>query len=156
MEKDFEVILSQGESYTAEFMENPDLELPTEVCALANASGGKIYIGIQDDGYIVGTDTSNLARLRLQETINKVEPRLKVSIDVLDNVIVLSVPEGRQKPYSCPTGFYLRSGSYSQKLDRDSLVEFFQLEKQVPYDEIVRPDLPITERFNETAYKRYV
>jgi len=34
-------ILREGESYTVEFKESPDKELPSEVCAFANASGGK-------------------------------------------------------------------------------------------------------------------
>ena len=152
----FDIILSEGESYTVEFKESPDKELPTEVCAFANASGGKVYIGVHDKGYIVGTDTSNAARSRIQDTINKIEPHLNVSIEVVDNVILLTVPEGTHKPYSCPTGFYLRSGPNSQKLDRDSIIEFFQSEGRVRYDEIVRDDLPIDERFNEAAFRRYV
>jgi ATP-dependent DNA helicase RecG len=105
---------------------------------------------------VVGTDTSNAARSRIQDTINKIEPRLNVSIDVIDNVVVLTVPEGTHKPYSSPAGFYLRSGPNSQKLDRDSIVEFFQSEGRVRYDEIIRDDLPIDERFNEAAFKRYI
>ena len=156
MDSVLDVILSEGESYTVEFKESPDKELPSEVCAFANASGGKVYIGVHDKGYIVGTDTSNAARSRIQDTINKIEPRLNVSIDVLDNIVVLTVPKGTHKPYSCPAGFYLRSGPNSQKLDRDSIIEFFQNEGRVRYDEIVRDDLPIDERFNEVAYKRYI
>ena len=74
---------------------------------------------------------------------------------MVDNIVVLTVPEGTHKPYSCPTGFYLRSGPNSQKLDRDSIVEFFQSEGRVRYDEMVRDDLPIDERFDDAAYKRY-
>jgi len=146
-----EAILSEGESYTVEFKESPDKELPSEVCALANASGGRVFIGVDDSGRIVGTDTGNVARSRIQDTINKVEPRLNVSIEVLDRIIVLTVPDGTQKPYSCPAGFFLRSGPNSQKLDRDSIIEFFQGEGRIRYDEIVREDLPITEQFNEAA-----
>ncbi|MCL1874982.1 MAG: helix-turn-helix domain-containing protein [Synergistaceae bacterium] len=156
MVSNIDVILSEGESYTVEFKENPDKELPLEVCAFANASGGKVYIGVNDKGYVVGTDTSNNARSRIQDTINKIEPRLNVSINIIDSIIVLSVPEGTHKPYSCPAGFYMRSGPNSQKLDRDSIIEFFQNEGRVRYDEIVRDDLPINERFNEAAYKRYL
>ncbi|MCL1873171.1 MAG: putative DNA binding domain-containing protein [Clostridiales bacterium] len=156
MNNDLDIILSEGESYTVEFKESPDRELPSEVCAFANASGGKVYIGVHDEGYVVGTDTSNAARSRIQDTINKIEPRLSVSMDVLDNIIVLTVPEGTHKPYSCPAGFYLRSGPNSQKLDRDNIIEFFQNEGRVRYDEIIRDDLPIDERFNEAAYKRYL
>jgi len=151
-----ETILSEGESYTVEFKESPDKDISSEVCAFANASGGRIFVGVNDNGHIVGTDTSNVARSRIQDTINKVEPRLKVSLEVLDRVIVLTIPEGTQKPYSCPAGFFLRSGPNSQKLDRDSIIEFFQGEGRIRYDEIVREDLPIAEQFNETAYKRYI
>jgi len=156
MIKDFDVILSEGESYKIEFKESADKSLPSEVCAFANASGGRIFIGVNDSGKVVGTDVSNLARSRIQDTINQIEPRPKVNIDVYDNIIVITVFEGENKPYSCSKGFYLRSGPNSQKLERDSIIEFFQNEGRIRYDEIVREDLPISERFNETAYKRYI
>jgi len=154
--KDFDVILSEGESYTVEFKESADKSLPSEVCAFANASGGRIFIGVDDGGRVVGADVSNAARSRVQDTINQIDPRLNVNLEIVDNLIVLTVPEGTNKPYSCSKGFYLRSGPNSQKLERDSIIEFFQNEGRVRYDEIVREDLPITERFNEAAYRRYV
>ena len=149
-------ILSEGESYTVEFKESADKSLPSEVCAFANASGGRVFIGVDDRGRIVGTDVSNAARSRIQDSLNKIEPRLKVDIETIENIIVLTVPEGKRKPYSCPAGFYLRSGPNSQKLERNSIIEFFQTEERIRYDEIVREDLPITERFNEAAYRRYI
>ena len=156
MANDWDAILSEGESHTVEFKESPDKDLPSEVCAFANASGGKVYIGVHDDGYIVGTDTSNAARSRIQDTINKIEPRLNVSMNVLDKIVVLTIPEGTHKPYSCPTGFYLRSGPNSQKLDRDSIIELFQSEGRVRYDEIVRADLPVEGKFNEDAFRKFI
>lgn len=156
MIEDLAVILEEGESYKIEFKESPDKSLPSEVCAFANASGGRVFIGIDDNGKVTGTDVSNAARSRVQDTINQIEPRLKVEIAVWEKIIVVTVPEGAHKPYSCSRGFYLRSGPNSQKLERDSIIEFFQNEDKVRYDELVRDDLPIVERFNETAYKRYV
>lgn len=50
----------------------------------------------------------------------------------------------------------MRSGQNSQKLDRDSIIEFFQCEGRVRYDAITRRDLPITEQFNRAAYKQYI
>jgi ATP-dependent DNA helicase RecG len=156
MIRDLDVILSEGESYTVEFKENADKSLPSEVCAFANASGGRIFIGVDDNGRVVGTDVSNTARSRIQDTINKIEPRLKVDIKVQDNIIVVTIPEGTHKPYSCSNGFYLRSGPNSQKLARNNIIEFFQNEGRVRYDEIVRDDLPVTERLDKAAYERYV
>jgi len=151
-----EALLSEGESYTIEFKKSADKALPSEVCAFANASGGRVFIGADDEGRVVGTDVSNAARSRIQDTINKVEPRLNVCVDVLGKIIALTVLEGTHKPYSCPAGFYLCSGPNSQKLDRDNIIEFFQNEGRVRYDEIVRPDLPVDEGFDEVAYKRYI
>ena len=105
---DLPVILSEGESYTVEFKESADKSLPSEVCAFANASGVRVFIGVDDSGRIAGTDVSNTARSRIQDSLNKIEPRLKVDIKIHENIIVLTVPEGKHKPYSCPAGFYLR------------------------------------------------
>jgi len=154
--KDFDIILSKGESYTVEFKETVDKSIPNEVCAFANASGGRIFIGITDKGKVVGTDTSNVTRSRLQDTVNKIEPRLSVDITAHDNIMLVTVPEGTNKPYSCPNGFYLRSGPNSQKLERSSIVEFFQSEEQIHYDQIIRKDLPLYEKFNEKAYNAYI
>jgi ATP-dependent DNA helicase RecG len=115
-----------------------------------------VYIGISDDNRVVGTGTSNRVRSQIKDTINKIEPRLNVSLDVFDDIIVLTVPEEMQKPYSCPAGFYLRTGPNSQKLGRDSIIEFFQNEGRVRYDQILRADLPIAGRFNEAAYRRFM
>jgi len=156
MIKDLEVILSEGESYTIEFKESADKSIAAEVCAFANASGGRIFIGVSDNGKVVGTDTSNAVRSRLQDTINQIEPRLAVDITVHDNIMLITVPEGINKPYSCSKGFYLRSGPNSQKLDRSSIIEFFRHEEHIRYDEIVREDLSLNEKFNEKAYKHYI
>ncbi|MCL2325630.1 MAG: putative DNA binding domain-containing protein, partial [Proteobacteria bacterium] len=149
-------ILTEGESSCIEFKETADKSLASEVCAFANASGGRIFIGVGDDGQIVGTDTSNSARSRIQDTVNQIEPRLDVEVSVHENIVVVTVPEGTNKPYACAKGFFLRTGPNSQKLERDSIVEFFQNEEQVRYDEIVRKDLPVSDKFDESAYALYV
>ncbi|MDR0948723.1 MAG: putative DNA binding domain-containing protein [Lachnospiraceae bacterium] len=154
--RDFDIILSEGESYTVEFKESADKTLPSEVCAFANASGGRIFIGVSDDNRAVGTDTSNAARSRIQDTVNQIEPHLMVDVAVYDNIIVITVPEGSSKPYSCAKGFYLRSGPNSQKLSRGEIVAFFQSEGQIRYDTIVRSECPINKLFDEEAYNRYL
>lgn len=153
---DFEMILSKGEGYTVEFKETLDKSIPDEVCAFANASGGKIYIGISDNNKLVGTDTSNATRSRLQDSINKIEPRLAVKIGVIDNIIVIDVPEGVKKPYASPKGFFLRSGPNSQKLDRNGIVDFLQAEGQIIYDYMIDDKYPIDDHFNHDEYQRFI
>ena len=100
----------------------------------------------------------NRTRSQLQDTINKLNPRLSLEIEIHpeDKVMVVIVPEGTNKPYASPNGFFLRSGPNSQKLDRDSIIEFLQHEEYIQYDRIIRKDLPLYEKFNEKAYKAYI
>ncbi|MCL2718472.1 MAG: putative DNA binding domain-containing protein [Lachnospiraceae bacterium] len=156
MVNDLEMILYKGEGYTVEFKEAADKSIVDEACAFANASGGTIYVGINDKNEIVGTDTSNAARSRLQDTLNKIEPRIAVNINIHDTVIVIEIPEGKNKPYSSPNGFYLRSGPNSQKLDRNGIIDFLQTEGKVIYDYIVDDKYPINDNFNETEYQKFL
>ena len=126
MIKDLDMVLTEGEGYKAEFKKSPDKDLSTEVCAFLNASGGRIFIGINDEGKIVGTDTSNAARSKIQDTINQIEPCPNVALDVHDNIIVITVREGKDKPYMCSKGFFIRMGPNSQKLDRGSIIDFLR------------------------------
>jgi len=156
MFKDLDAILSDGEGYTTEFKISPDKTIAQEVCAFANASGGRIFIGISDDGQIVGTDTSNTARSRIQDTINQIEPQLPVNIAIHENIVIINVPQGKDKPYSCSKGFFMRSGPNSQKLERNDIIEFFQSEGQIRYDSIVQGNLSVDENFNDKAYKDFL
>lgn len=108
------IILQEGESYKVEFKGSVDKSLAEEVCAFANASGGRIFIGVDDNGKIIGTDTSNAARSRIQDTLRQIQPDLTIKLDVINNIIVLLVPEGKEKPYNCSKGFFLRVGPNSQ------------------------------------------
>jgi ATP-dependent DNA helicase RecG len=92
MVDDLSVIVSVGESYTVEFKKKPDKTLVEEVCAFANSSGGKVYIGIDNDGKIHGTDVGNTARSRIQDSINSLEPRIDVDITIQDNIFIITVP----------------------------------------------------------------
>jgi ATP-dependent DNA helicase RecG len=156
MIRDLDAILLNGEGYTVEFKVSPDKSLAQEVCAFANASGGRIFIGISDDGKVIGTDTSNASRARIQDTVNQIEPRLPVNITVHENIIIINVPQGKDKPYSCSRGFFMRSGPNSQKLERNDIIEFFQSEGQIRYDSIVQDNLAVDDNFDEKAYKEFL
>lgn len=95
---EFEIILQEGESYKVEFKESADKSLVEEVCAFANASGGRVFIGVNDSGKITGTEITNTARSRIQDTLQQIQTDSDVKLDIMGNVIILTVPEGKEKP----------------------------------------------------------
>jgi ATP-dependent DNA helicase RecG len=123
-----------GEGYHLEFKKSLDKSFSEEVCAFTNASGGKILIGVADDGKITGTSTDNVFLSRIQDVINQIEPPIDARISVLGNIIVVDIPEGREKPYGCSRGFFLRIGPNTQKLTRNQIVSFFQKEGRIRFD----------------------
>ena len=57
--KTLKSILKKGEDHKTEFKEDVYKKLDREIVAFANTSGGKIYIGITDEGEIKGINITN-------------------------------------------------------------------------------------------------
>ena len=53
---ELENLVKEGEGYNLEFKENIGKKFNAEVVAFANGIGGKILVGVSDDGKIIGTD----------------------------------------------------------------------------------------------------
>lgn len=64
---DLEILLQQGEGTTIEFKENLSSSFAREMVALANTIGGKILLGVRDDGTVSGVKDSNGLRARVQD-----------------------------------------------------------------------------------------
>jgi len=156
MIEDLDRILREGEGYKVDFKKSTDKDLDKDIVAFSNGQGGRIFIGINDENKIVGTDTSNSARSKIQDLINNIDPRPDTVLDVHDNIIVVTVNEGKNKPYFCSKGCFLRMGANSQKLERDEIIEFMRSEDLLPYDSKVRKMYRVTDRFNEDAYKTFI
>ncbi len=58
-EKAFELILKTGESFFVEFKERLDKSLTKEIVAFSNSQGGRIFIGVKDNGEIKGMRITN-------------------------------------------------------------------------------------------------
>lgn len=94
--------LADGEAYETEFKaEASDDNVVEAVVCLANGDGGRLYLGVADDGRVVGasprhgdhTDPDRLAAM----IANKTAPSLAVGVEVVDvpggPVVVIDVPK---------------------------------------------------------------
>ena len=128
------IVSAEGEGQKVEFKAKLS-GLAKEMVAFANASGGSIFLGIADDGQIVGVADSNRLRSQIQDIANNCDPRLPVRLVSHRRVIEIVVPEGTDKPYSCNEGFFLRIGPNSQQLTRDEIFRFAIRSNKVRFDE---------------------
>ncbi|WP_231592642.1 RNA-binding domain-containing protein [Methanosarcina sp. Kolksee] len=156
MNRWIEEIIEAGEGYLIEFKESLDKSFIEEVCAFANSSGGKVILGVSDRGVIKGINTDNNFRSRIQDSLRQLQPYLDVGIEVKDNLIVVGVPDGNDKPYACSRGFFIRNGANSQKLTRNEIIEFFQKEGRIRFDELKNDKAVFETDFDEKAFENFL
>ena len=120
------------------------------VCGFANAQGGVIFIGKDDDGKIVGVDDS---KKLMEDLPNKIRNTMGISAEVNLHEEKASPNDtvGRGKhfieivthPYSVPISirgrYYYRSGSTKQELIGTSLNEFLLKKSGKTWDDVVEP-----------------
>ncbi len=155
--------LDINESQTIEFKQLWKDEYIKWICAFANTDGGKLYIGVDDDGEIVGIDN---AKKLLEDIPNKVRDILGVMVDVNlhvedDKEYLEIITENYPYPISYKGSYYYRSGSSTQEL-KGAALDKFLLRKQgkkwdgvpVPYFGFKDLDHYAIELFSEKANKK--
>ncbi len=156
MNKHISDLIKLGEGYHAEFKESLDKSFAEEVCAFANAKGGKIFLGVTNSGVIKGIDTGNNFRSQVQDYIRQLQPSLSVDIEVEGNIIVVRVPEGSDKPYGCSRGFFMRVGPNTQKLTRNEIIGFFKKEGRIRFETLINDKADFERDFDPKAFDLFV
>jgi len=149
-------LIETGEGYTIEFKESLNSSIGKDICAFANASGGKIILGVKDDGTIKGYKLSNADRSKIIDIAKNMEPRFYVNVEQVDDLAVIHVPEGKEKPYFVNGHCYIRQGASSILLRRNDILEFFQRENLIQFDKKANKDFDIERDFNERAFQEFV
>lgn len=153
---ELEVLIREGESATLEFKEGLSSSFARELVALANGLGGKILLGVRDDGSIGGIQDSNELRARIQDIARNCDPPIQVSLETAGNVVVVHVSESVEKPVQCREGFYVRHGAMSQKLTREEIRAFFQREGAIRFDIAVHHSFQYPEDFDLDKFNSWI
>ena len=125
------------ELYESEIIELKEIyttDLKKEIVSFANTNGGTIYIGVQDNGTIVGVDHADFV---IQQIANSIRDSIRPDISMFTSIellkdenksyIKVTVDSGTKKPYYLsdkglkPTGVYVRSGTTSAPASEDAI-----------------------------------
>ena len=126
------------------------------ICGYANAQGGKKYIGVDDNGNVVGLD--NYQKL-LEDIPNKIKSTMSIVVDVNllekdgKEYIEIVVP-----PYpvaiSCKGIYHYRSGSTKQVLSGPELESFILRKRGASWDNMPLPSFTIDD-IDDNLVKRF-
>lgn len=130
-------IIEAGEGSKVEFKRDgvrPE-QLAREIVSFANMNGGRILLGVEDDGTITGVRRRNLQAWVMDTVIGRgVVPSIipdyeEVAMDG-GEVAVIDVPAGVAKPYAMKRGdrldYYLRLGNTCQLASREQMARLFE------------------------------
>jgi len=127
------------------------------ICGFANAQGGKIYIGKNDNGKVVGVEDY---KKLMDEIPNKIKNNLGITTEVnllqkddkhFIEIVVL--------PYSVPISlrgrYYYRSGSVKQELTGAALNEFLLKRAGHTWDDVIETRATFDD-IDEPTIKKYL
>lgn len=127
------------------------------VCGFANAQGGVIYIGKDDNGVTIGLDDY---KKLMDEIPNKIRNSMGITVEVnLHNESGNHYIEILTHPYSVPISlrgrYYYRSGSTKQELIGASLNEFLLKKSGKTWDDVIEPQATFAD-IDEYAVSAFV
>ena len=142
-------LLSRGEDSHTQFKQAQDIRnatsLAAEMVAFANAEGGRILIGVDDLGSIVGITqddirrlnnlVSNVASENVRPPINPITENVSTEKGL---VMVVTIREGLSKPYADNQGiFWMKSGANKRPVtSREEIQRMMQHAGLVHADEV--------------------
>lgn len=111
------LLIAEGEGLTVEFKEKYTPKIDRDIVAFANTKGGRILLGVTDDGKIIGETLTNRLKAEILDLARKCEPSVEIKkISRCDNLVAIEIHEGGEKPYSCSAGYFVRFDGLSQKM----------------------------------------
>lgn len=122
------------ESETVELKEIVVDDIKKEIIAFANCNGGKLYVGVQDDGTVVGLDNPDEAALQISNMARdaiKPDVTMFLHYETLNHngmqIVAVDIQRGTERPYYIakkglrPEGVYVRQG-YSSVPATDTMI----------------------------------
>jgi ATP-dependent DNA helicase RecG len=107
--KELSELIKTLEGYNLEFKETLNNSIVKEICAFANASGGRIILGVKDNLEVLGYKLTNRDISIIQDIARNMDPVFSVEVEQVEELAVIYVPEGKNKPYACAQGCFLET-----------------------------------------------
>jgi len=149
--------LLEPESKTLEYkrdMVGTD-ELLESVVAFANSAGGRVVIGVADDGTVVGVPNPLKEEERLANLISDtIKPQLLPTIEIVPigevNVLIVEVYLGAQRPYYLAKkgpyqSTYIRVGSTDRLAGAGMVAELARDSQGIAFDKLPAPGAKLSD-----------
>ena len=157
--RDIEIINDKNESQVVEWKESWQDKYLEWICGYANAQGGTLYIGVDDNGKVLGLNEKTVKKL-LEDIPNKITAAFGITCDVnlrikgKNKYIQIDVKKSKL-PLNLHGRYYYRTGSVKKEITGFELTEFIIKSTGTSYDQMTS-DIPRKKLTFESFRKRYI
>ena len=149
-------ILKDGESGQIEFKEQINKSIQEDVCAFANTNGGRILIGVADDGEPVGIKDAK-AKQEVSDLMQALRPAPQITISEESfakvKIVIISVDRSSLL-ISLRNIVYIRMGTNNRQLDIDEIIEKSAESLRIFFDQIIT-EIPASN-LSKKLFKEYL
>lgn len=139
-------------------------DIAKEVVAFANTEGGKIYVGVNDDGTPAPLENTDDTYTRITNSVrDSIAPDVTMftKYSLNDGVIKVNVSEGSSKPYYLkskglkPSGVYIRQGASSVQASPEQIRRMIKLSDRDSYEEMRSLEQELTFKIAAETFERH-
>lgn len=127
-------LIAVGESPEVEFQRSFGRNFGRELCAFANGDGGTILLGVSRSGEVVGVGNHGRTRVKVLAVARSGDPPIVVEVESVGEVMRVTVPPQKYKPYSIGWRAFVREGSVSRRLTNAEIKDLYYAVGRVHFD----------------------
>lgn len=155
------------ESENTEFKREYVSDIKKTVVAFANSNGGTLYIGVSDNGEIIGVDDSDKILLN---AFNSIRDSIKPDVSIYTSsnikniegkkIIKINVQRGINRPYYIaekglkPSGVYVRQGSASVPASEELIRQMIKETDGDKFEEVRSFNQELTFEYTNLEFKK--
>ncbi len=137
---EIDTIIKDDENQAIEWKESWQDKYLEWICGYANAQGGTLYIGVDDNGNVIGLEPKIIKKL-LEDIPNKITAAFGITADVNEKVkdrkkYIQIVVKKSKLPLNLHGRYYYRTGSVKKEITGFELTEFIIKSTGTSYDEM--------------------
>lgn len=153
--EELETVIDTGEGQYTEFKSKAN-NFAKEIVAFANSSGGRLIIGVNNDGEYMQLGNLNDIKSKIRNTARNCEDPVPIEeIEQVDGRLVVHIPES-SKSHRCSDGWYIREGANSQKQSKEEIIKILQRKREIQFGNTFSSRFSYPEDFDADAYKQFL
>ena len=161
---EIEEALAAGESSSVEFKSEYSSDMGKDICAFANASGGKVILGVSDSGTVVGIEVTNKLKGDIGSLADNCDPPVHVKIREYlltkggqdKKVLVVTAEESSGKPHTYNKTFYIRRVASNKRMLRSEIIEMAGKKGLIEFDTVPCEDFDYQNDFDADKLFRFL